>query len=238
MLPSRPIVTLPSIADLAQHPVWTQCLQRYPVLQACQDDFIQATLVLLRSFASGHKLLVCGNGGSCADADHICGELMKGFGQKRPLPAAWQAPLGPRLAGMLQGALPTIPLGNLHALNTAFANDVDPQAIFAQGVWGLGQANDVLLALSTSGNSANVLLAVQVARAKGLRTLGLTGSPGGQLRQAVDHCICAPATEVFKVQELHLPLYHSLCLILEDVLFPPAPSTGSLSTPASSPLSH
>ncbi len=192
---------------------------RLPALQACADR-IEAGYALLRdAFAAGGQLLLCGNGGSAADAEHWAAELLKGFDQTRPLSAADRAGLPPELAGRLQGALPAIPLTGFGALRTAFANDVGENLGFAQLVWALGRRGDVLAALSTSGNSVSVLAAVRAAKAKGLRVLGLTAQGGGELAALADVCIRAPASETHLAQELHLPIYHCLCLMLEAEFF-------------------
>lgn len=192
---------------------------RYSVLKSCEGKIQEAYEVMRNSFAAGSKLLICGNGGSAADADHMSGELLKGFGQKRPLNSEWKARLGEELANNLQGALPAIPLTVFNSLSTAYGNDCEHVFTFAQLTWGFGEAGDVLLAISTSGNSKNVLHAVKVAHAKGLKTIGLTGKTGGKLKEVVGTSICVPETEVFKIQELHLPVYHTLSLMLEDTFF-------------------
>ena len=191
----------------------------YPDLLPCRESIVEAFEVLQKTFADGGKLLICGNGGSAADAGHIAGELLKGFGQKRPLHADWQEKLGKNLAAQLQGALPTLALPDFTALLTAYANDCNPEYGFAQLTWGLGQAADTLLCISTSGNSKNILNAAEVARAKGLKTIGLSGQTGGQLKDTVDTCICVPHREVYRIQERHLPIYHALCLELEKAFF-------------------
>jgi D-sedoheptulose 7-phosphate isomerase len=170
------------------------------------------------SFASGGKLLVCGNGGSAADADHIVGELMKGFYKKRSLPAEEASKLG-EYARYLQGALPAIALTQHAALSTAFLNDVNPEMGFAQQVYGYGRDGDVLLGISTSGNSKNVCNAVRVAMNLGIKTIGLTGRKGGRLSEISDVCIGVPADITADIQELHLPIYHTLCAMLEELFF-------------------
>lgn len=196
-----------------------ECIARYPQLKVCREDIIMAFNELVEAYSKGKKLLICGNGGSAADSDHISGELLKGFAQSRPLSEEWRKRLGEDLANNLQGALPTIPLTIFNALGTAYNNDCNGKYTFAQLTWGLGQGGDVLLVITTSGNSENVLLAVEVAKAKGITTIGLTGKTGGKVKDMVDICICAPATEVYKIQELHLPIYHTLCFMLEEVFF-------------------
>lgn len=201
-------------------------LQRYPAWQREQETIIQAYQLLATSYESGGKLLCAGNGGSAADAEHIVGELMKGFHLKRPLPAADVEKLvfvggeqGNTLAQKLQGALPSVSLVSSVALQTAFLNDVDGACGFAQQVWGLARENDIFLGISTSGNSENVILAAIAAKARGAKVLGLTGNTGGALKQYTDICLCAPATRVEEIQELHLPVYHCLCAMLEAYFF-------------------
>lgn len=195
-------------------------LQNYPQLEPCIPRIRAACDLLLTCYRSGGKLLLCGNGGSASDADHIAGELLKGFKSRRPLPPELRTRLGGPLADKLQGALPAIPLGNLTALNTAYLNDVDGEYTYAQLVLGLGKPGDVLLGISTSGNATNVNLALQTARALGLHTLGLTGEHGGRFPEHCDITIQAPARETYRIQEFHLPIYHALCLLLEAELFP------------------
>jgi D-sedoheptulose 7-phosphate isomerase len=195
------------------------CLRRYPALEICSVAVDAAFHEMRIAFEGGGKLLICGNGGSAADSDHIAGELLKGFDSRRRLGAEWEAKLGPVLAGKLQGALPVIPLTGFPAISTAWANDCDGDYIFAQLAFALGRAGDVLLCISTSGNSKNVLHAAKVARAKGLRIIALTGESGGQLASEADVCVRVPANIVWEIQEYHLPVYHTLCLMLEDHFF-------------------
>ncbi len=201
-------------------------VERYPALAVCHADILAATEALCRTFAAGKKLLICGNGGSAADAGHIVGELMKGFLKPRRLAPAMREKLRslfPETADYvgenLQGALPAVSLVDAAALNTAFANDQAPDLAMAQQVFGLGQEGDALLGISTSGNSANVLYAMQVARLQGLTTIGLTGETGGRLKALADIAICVPERETFKIQEYHLPVYHALCIALEEEFF-------------------
>ena len=194
-------------------------VETYPSLESCQNDIHQAFDILHEVYYNDGKLLICGNGGSAADSDHIAGELLKGFRQPRPLDDRWKRKLGADLSDKLQGALPTIPLTGFNAFLSAFNNDCDPDYCFAQLTWALGQPGDSLLGISTSGNAKNVVYASIVAREKGLKTIGLTGQSGGKLLDKVEICIRAPATEVDKVQEYHLPIYHCLCLMLEDAFF-------------------
>lgn len=203
-------------------------IERYPSLSICKEDIIKAYDVLEVCYSTGHKLLIAGNGGSCADSEHIVGELMKGFKLPRKCSEEFAAKLrsvdkvrGDELAGKLQGGLPAIALTGHQGLNTAFVNDVQNGGYltYAQQVYGYGQVGDVLLVISTSGNSKNVLYSTVVARAKGLKIIGLTGESGGELAKVADISIKVPETETYKIQELHLPIYHSLCLMLEQKFF-------------------
>lgn len=201
------------------HPRLQTLLENYPRLEVCAPDIRAAFETLRRCYRAGGKLLLCGNGGSASDADHISGELLKGFQSKRPLSDTDQTSIGPDLAAHLQQALPAIPLTAFSALSTAYTNDVDAEYIYAQLVLGLGKPGDVLLGLSTSGNAKNVRHAMRVARARGLKVLGLGGETGGAMRECCDVCIRVPSSETFRIQEYHLPIYHCLCLMLEDDFF-------------------
>lgn len=195
-------------------------LEHYPQLAPGADSIESAARMMIDTFRSGGKLLLCGNGGSASDADHIAGELLKGFKSRRPLPSALRESLGGAMADKLQGALPAIPLGNFTALNTAYLNDVDGEYTYAQLVLGLGKPGDLLLGISTSGNAKNVNHAFRAARGLGLKTIGLTGEDGGAFRETCDLCIHAPARETYRIQEYHLPIYHALCLMIEAEFFP------------------
>jgi D-sedoheptulose 7-phosphate isomerase len=202
-----------------------ELLERYPALKPRGDAFCRAAALLVEAYRRGNKLLVCGNGGSAADADHIVGELMKSFVIKRPLPEELRdkllrtdPELGRRMADALQVGYPAIALAQHSALVSAYANDADPVLVYAQQVLGYGKEGDVFLGISTSGNSKNVLAAAIAARALGLGVIGLTGAGGGKLRSWCDVCIDVPETETYKVQELHLPVYHGLCLAVEKTL--------------------
>ena len=196
-------------------------LTRYPVLLPLYDDLYSAFDLLCRCFDDGGKLLLCGNGGSAADCAHIAGELMKGFLLPRSLTVEQRRCFADgTLPAKLQNGLPVIDLTAHAALLSAFANDVDADHVFAQQVWVYAQRSpDLLLALSTSGNSVNVVRAVQTAKALGRRTVGITGSSGGALAALCDVCICLPETETFKIQELTLPVYHALCAAVESYYF-------------------
>ncbi len=201
-----------------------ELLDRYPILEPCKEDILEAYRIMESAYHQRRKLLICGNGGSASDAGHIVGELMKGFIKKRPLPDAVknsinENELGKNMADKLQMGLPSIDLTAHHALITAFANDVDPDLIFAQQVLGYGNESDILLAISTSGNSENVVNAVYLAGKLGLKTIGLTGKNGGRLNELCDVTIRVPETITSKVQELHLPVYHTLCTMLEEHFF-------------------
>lgn len=192
---------------------------RYPILTGCLESIRDAYTALEQCFRELHKMLICGNGGSAADADHWSGELLKSFCVDRSLSQQWQEKLGLKLANKLQHGLPCIPLTQFTALSTAYANDVDPQFIYAQLCWSLGQSGDVFVGISTSGNAENVCLAAEVAHAKGMQVIALTGKTGGKLADIADVSIRVPEYETFKVQELHLPIYHALCLQLEEKFY-------------------
>lgn len=203
-----------------------ELFERYPALATSEQDVLAAYNAIKDCFAAGGKLLTAGNGGSAADAEHIAGELMKCFSKKRPLSPESRAALaksdpvrGEALADMLQETLPVISLTGHAALSTAVMNDSDAVAVFAQQVWGWGKAGDVLLAISTSGNAENLLLATAAAKARGMRVIALTGAEGGKLAPLADIAIRVPETETYRVQELHLPLYHALCRMLENHFF-------------------
>lgn len=203
-----------------------ELFDRFPALESCRVD-VDAAFGLLRDcLAGGGKVLACGNGGSAADAEHIVGELMKGFRKRRPLGEdamrrfAESCPGDAEYLGAhLQAALPAVSLAGQPALATAFANDVAPDLVFAQQVLGFGRPGDVLLALSTSGGSRNVVLAAETARAFGMRTVAMTGQGGGRLAEVCDAAIRVPERETYRVQELHLPVYHALCAMLEEAFF-------------------
>jgi D-sedoheptulose 7-phosphate isomerase len=194
------------------------CISRYPQLSSCEKDMERAHGAIAASFRNGGKLLTCGNGGSASDAGHIMGELMKSFRAKRRVDENVRKVLGD-VADGLQGALPTISLPDFISINTAYANDNDPYYCFAQLVYGLGNVGDSLLCISTSGNAKNINIAASVAKAKGISVIGLTGVNGGDLAPRCDICIKAPETVTHKIQELHLPIYHTLCLMLEQTFF-------------------
>lgn len=206
-------------------------LQNHPALSDCQNAIEAARDLLVDTFRTGHKLLLCGNGGSCADCDHITGELLKGFLSRRPLSdddrAAIAAALpdgdsDPDLALLsdkLQGGFPAISIPAQTALVSAFCNDVDASLVYAQSVWALGSPGDTLLCLSTSGNSRNVVLAAKAARAGGMKTVALTGERDSALSALCDVTIKAPARETYRVQEYHLPIYHYLCAEIEAEFF-------------------
>lgn len=197
-----------------------ELLERYPQLKSCAGDIQAAYELLAECYGQDGVVYVCGNGGSAADAEHIVGELMKSFTGHRPLPADFTERLQDGyISGHLEGALRAIALTGQVSLSTAFANDVAPELVFAQQVFGYGRSGDVCWGLSTSGNAKNVQYAMQVARAKGMKTLGMTGQGGGQMWDLCDACIRVPETETYKVQELHLPVYHTLCRMLEDRFF-------------------
>ncbi|NLO82851.1 MAG: SIS domain-containing protein [Clostridiales bacterium] len=201
-------------------------LKRYPVLSECRNDILKAYEILVECYEKGNKVLVAGNGGSAADAEHIVGELMKGFMKRRELPkevkvliSEKNSELGSVLAEKLQGALPAIALPSQTSLFTAFVNDVDADLVFAQQVLGYGKAGDVFIGITTSGNSSNIIYAAYLAKILGVKTIGLTGRAGGRLKELCDVTIRVPADSTPYVQELHLPVYHALCTMVEDRFF-------------------
>lgn len=203
-----------------------ELVERYPVLDAVKDDVRKAYELLEACYEQGGKLLIAGNGGSCADAEHIVGELMKGFVKRREVSDSFAECLrnadevrGAELAKKLQGGLPAIALTGHAGLSTAYLNDVDGDLIFAQQTYGYGRPGDVLIGISTSGNAKNVMYAMTVAKALGMKIIGLTGKDGGALKREADVSVVVPETETFKIQELHLPVYHALCLMLEERFF-------------------
>lgn len=201
-------------------------IERIPRLLGCRQDINDAYVLLKKAYSNNRKLLVCGNGGSASDSEHIVGELMKEFRLKRKVYVnqaeamkTIDPEMGQILAENLQGALPAICLTGHSALTTAFMNDANADLIFAQQVNGYGKPNDVFLGISTSGNSKNVLYAAITAKSKGLSVIGLTGEAESRLSEIADVCIRVPETETYKIQELHVPVYHCLCLMLEEYFF-------------------
>lgn len=205
--------------------IFEALLEKYPALAGCIDEIRAAGEAILALYRRGGKLLVCGNGGSGADSEHIVGELMKEFYIRRPLKQEEQDrlkqidPAGEKLAMHLQGALPAITLTSNIALSTAYANDAEPDLVFAQQVWGYGRPGDVLLAISTSGSSKNVYYAIVAAKARGMEVIGLTGSRAGTMDNHCHICIKAPSAVTYEVQEYHLPIYHALCRYVEAEMF-------------------
>ncbi len=201
-------------------------IERYPILKECRDDIQKAYEIIVECYKNKGKILVCGNGGSAADSEHIVSELMKGFLKKRPLTEDIKNAImktnserGKYLAEKLQGSLPVISLTSQVPLCTAISNDTDPSLIFAQQVLGYGKPDDVLIGISTSGNAENVLNALVVARSLNMKTIGLSGRTGGKMKDACDIIICVPEDITPKIQELHLPVYHTLCAIIEAYFF-------------------
>ena len=190
--------------------------ERFPDLKCCENDIEKGLKLIIETYKNKGKVLVCGNGGSAADSEHIVGELMKGFLLKRELS---DERLSQELKENLQGALPAISLCSQTALMTAFNNDLNPDYVFAQQVYGYGNENDLLIAISTSGNSKNVLKAVEVANCIGVKTLVLTGGDGGKIKEKATITICVPSRETYKIQEYHLPIYHLLCAKVEEEFF-------------------
>lgn len=201
-------------------------IERYPDLKVCRQEVIDAYLIMEECYEHDGKLLIAGNGGSAADSEHIAGELMKRFKTPRPVTAEFAEKLrcidpvrGENLANNLERGLMAIPLVAHEALTTAYINDVDGLGVFAQQLYGFGRAGDVFLGISTSGNSKNVMSATVVARALGIKVIGLTGADGGELAKVTDICVKVPSYETYMIQEYHLPIYHCWCLMLEDRFF-------------------
>ena len=199
--------------------------KRYSALEECENEIKSAIEALISAYKSGGKLLLCGNGGSCADCDHIVGELMKGFLKKRPVSDEKREEMKERtdindeLIAKLQGGLPAISLPSICALSSAFANDVDPELTYAQSLYALGRKGDVLIAISTSGNAKNVFAAAKVAKSIGMTVIALTGEGRGALGSLADIVIAVPERETYKIQELHLPVYHAICAEVEEYFF-------------------
>lgn len=201
-------------------------MERYPVLESVKQEIIEAYMVMEECYEHDGKLLIAGNGGSAADSEHIAGELMKRFKTPRPITPQMAVRLkeidpvrGEDLAKNLERGLMAIPLVAHEALSTAYINDVDGLGVFAQQLFGFGRSGDVFLGISTSGNSENVMSATVVARALGIKVIGLTGAKGGELATVSDVAVKVPKTETYMIQELHLPVYHCWCLMLEDKFF-------------------
>lgn len=201
-------------------------IKRYPSLESIKEDIINGYLVIEECYLNNGKLLIAGNGGSAADSEHIAGELMKRFKLPRPISKeladklkAVDGDRGEELAKNLECSLMAIPLVAHEALSTAYINDVDGYGVFAQQLLGFGREGDVFLGISTSGNSKNVMNATVVARALGIKVVGLTGAKGGELSTVADVTVKVPETETYMIQELHLPIYHCWCLMLEDKFF-------------------
>jgi D-sedoheptulose 7-phosphate isomerase len=205
-------------------------VRRLPILIPCQASLEAAIELVANALRQGGKVLVCGNGGSAADSEHLVADLMKGFMHPRPIPESDRARLreiagerGDEISAHLQGAFASIALVSQGALTTAIANDVRFDMVFAQQVHGLGRPGDVLLAISTTGNSPSVVNAAHVARLRGMGVVALTGRDGGEVAALADIAIRVPADRVFEIQELHLPVYHALALALEQLFFGDAP---------------
>lgn len=191
-------------------------LERYPVLEECESSISAALELIINTYKNGGKILVCGNGGSCSDSEHIVGELMKGFLLSRPVE---DERIPERIRCKLQGALPAISLPSQSAILSAYINDVDPEMMYAQLVYGYAKKGDLVMGISTSGNSKNVVNAIETAKALGVNTLSLTGRSDSKMSQISDVTVQVPETETFKVQELHLPVYHYLCAEAERFFF-------------------
>lgn len=197
-----------------------ELINRYEKLDSCYDSLNEACECLIESYKFGNKLLICGNGGSAADSEHIVGELMKGFILPRKLSLDLINKINDKvLSDALQYGLPAISLVSHTALSTAFSNDQLPTAVFAQQVLGYGKSGDVLLCISTSGNSLNCVYAAKVAKAIGMKVISLTGEKDSKLKELSDITIQVPSKETFKIQEYHLPVYHAICLAVENEFY-------------------
>lgn len=202
-----------------------ELIEKYPSLEVVKQDILKAFIIILNTYQNGGKLFACGNGGSAADSEHIVGELMKSFKKPRSIDDNIKQKLislgdnGKYIAENLEGALPAISLTSHISLTTAYMNDREPNMTFAQQLLGLGVKGDVLVAISTSGNSKNCVYASTLAKAMGIYVIGMTGSKDNKIKEVSDVCICVPETETYKVQELHLPVYHALCAMIEEELF-------------------
>ena len=204
----------------------SELIQNYPSLKVCEEEITRATDAIIQCYKNGGKVLICGNGGSSADSGHIVGELMKGFLKMRPISNAQKTDMTANypefpedMFSKLQGSLPAINLTENSVIISAFANDVDPDMSYAQQVLGYADKGDILIGISTSGNAKNVANAVKVARAKGAGTIGLTGKDGGALKSICDTTIVVPQNETYKIQELHLPVYHYICAAVEAAFY-------------------
>ncbi len=205
----------------------------YPELESIMGPIRAACDMIASTYRNGGKILTCGNGGSAADAEHIVGELLKSFELKRPLSEEIVSLIrencpeeAERLIGRLQMPLPALALTSHLSFSTAFSNDEEPALVFAQGLLGLGKAGDVLIAISTSGNSENVVLAAKLAQALGIGTVGLSGTDGGRLKSICEICVCAPAEQTYRIQEYHVAVYHAMCREIENTFFGRKDSAG------------
>ena len=194
-------------------------ITRYPQLKECAPTIEKIVEEMVSAYQKGGKILLCGNGGSAADCEHISGELLKGFLSKRKISENEYPTLSPELKNSLQKAIPAIPLASLSALYTAFCNDVAPELTFAQLVFAFGKKEDVFIGISTSGNAKNVAAAAETARALGLKTIALTGAKESKLSALCELTVQVPETETYKIQELHLPVYHAICAEVEQRVF-------------------
>lgn len=203
-----------------------ELINRYKILESCRDEIYDAYQIMEASYENNGKILIAGNGGSAADSEHMAGELMKRFSKPRPISEDFKNKLisidkeiGQTLSNNLEGTLRAIPLVAHEAMSTAYINDVDGYGVFAQQLFGFGDEGDVFIGISTSGNSKNVINAAIVAKAMGIKVIGLTGAGGGRLAELADAVVKVPETETYKIQELHLPIYHCWCLMLEEHFF-------------------
>jgi len=202
-----------------QNKIINELISRYAKLSVCENDIVEVFCSLQKCFEQGNRLYVFGNGGSAADSLHIVGELVKSFTIKRSVENNFSNRVSQELSANLHGALPAFAIVENIALATAFSNDCNPEYTFAQQIYAYVREGDCVLGISTSGNSKNIINAIETAKGRGAVTIGLTGENGGKLKELCDVCICVPETETYKIQELHLPVYHCLCMMLEEHFF-------------------
>lgn len=209
-----------------ENSILSELVERYPALNKISSDIHRAFLCMEKSVTGDGTVFICGNGGSLADAEHIAGELLKSFRKKRAISdniynrLSAMGETGLLLRDKLEGAIPAIVLSSHPAFVSAYGNDKDALAAYAQQLYALGKSKDVLVAISTSGNAVNCIYAATVARAIGMKVVVMTGSDGGGLKELADVSIRVPESETYKIQELHLPIYHCLCAMLEAAVFP------------------
>ncbi|MCL2815066.1 MAG: SIS domain-containing protein [Oscillospiraceae bacterium] len=192
--------------------IFDSLFENYSVLLCLKNEIRSAYEIIRECYANKKKTLICGNGGSASDSEHIVGELMKGFMLKRPVEING-------IQSKLQGALRSVSLVSQTSLITAVANDIGADMIFAQQVYGYMDEGDVLIAISTSGNAENVVNAAVTAKAMNGKIIALTGKTGGKLKDICDAAITLPFCETYRIQEYTLPVYHAVCAMIESEFF-------------------